>query len=261
MSTSELKLLNSGLSDCVIHPIPLFEFDIDKSLFTYGLNFGQVVRLTTYAWYISGTEKRIMVDAGGTADTSSAKGFQARELQTLDFGLSKLGISLADIDLVILTHLHYDHVEQACQYPRARFLVQKDELEFALNPHPSFARGYTKEFFNGLNFEVVNGDTQVCEEISVLRTPGHTPGGQSVRIKTAQGTAIISGLCTIRDNFQPTFLINKSMPVTYPGIRTNTFDAYDSLVRIKKMADIIVPNHDPEFLHVETIPCSPYTIA
>jgi len=110
---------------------------------------------------------------------------------------------------------------------------------------------YPKAFFDGLNFEVIDGDTRVCEEVSVLKTPGHTPGGQSVSIKTAQGIAIISGLCTIRENFEP---LNKTTPVITPGIHTNPLDAYDSILRIKEMANIVVPLHDPEYLQKTGIP-------
>ncbi|GAI41149.1 unnamed protein product, partial [marine sediment metagenome] len=194
------------------------------------------------------------LDAGGDVEYVTTVVDVTREFQTLDSGLSKLGISFGDIDLVILTHLHADHVAQAHRFPKARFLVQKDELEFAQNPHPSFTWIYCKEFYSGLDFEVISGDVKICEEVSVISTPGHTPGGQSVVIKTAQGTAIISGLCTIRENFEPPPPIKETMPVITPGIHTNPIEAYDSLLRIKKMADIVIPLHEVEFAQKSTIP-------
>jgi len=239
------------MANCVIHPIPVCEGKRDKSAWTYLRNFGQQVTVGQYVWYIQGTKEAILVDAGSSSEYAAKLGYSYKEVQTLDSGLSKLGLSLGDIDLVILTHLHYDHVAQASRLPEARFLVQKDELEFALSPHAVFALAYPEAFFAGLNFEVIDGDTRVCDEVSVLKTPGHTPGGQSVSIKTAQGIAIISGLCTIRENFEP---INKTTPVITPGIHTNPLDAYDSLLRIKEMADIVVPLHDPEYLQKTGIP-------
>ena len=176
------------------------------------------------------------------------------KIRTLDAGMSKLGIGPDDIDLVILTHLHFDHVAGAHQFPKARLLIQRDELEFAKNPHPAAASAYSREFFEGLNFEVISGDTRICEEVSTLSTPGHSPGGQSVSIKTAQGTAIIASLCTIWENFKPTSPMKETTPVIAPGIHTNHLDAYDSLLRIKDMADIVVPLHDPEFQQKSSIP-------
>ncbi len=207
----------------------------------------------TYVWYIEGARERILVDAGGDSDyMSGLRGFPTKDIQTLDSGLSKWGISLSDIDLVILTQLHHDHVAQASRFPKARFLVQRDELEFIQNPHPATAASYNKQFLSGLNLEVIDGDTRVCEEVSVLKTPGHTPGGQSVTIKTAQGVVIISGLCTIRENFEPPSTV--ALPVIPPGMLTNIFEAYDSLLRIKEMADIVVPLHDPGFQYISSIP-------
>ncbi len=243
------------MGSCIIHPVPLFEFSLNKSLMTYRLNFDQQAPLVCYVWYIEGTNERILIDAGDSAERRmSIGGMPVKEIQTLDSGLSQLGISLSDIDHVILTHLHADHMAQASRFPNARFLIQKDELKFAQNPHPSVAMMYPMELISGLNFEVISGDTKICEEVSVLSTPGHTPGGQSVSIKTAQGTAIISGLCTIRENFEPPSSISQTMPVITPGIHVNALEAYDSLLRIKEMADIVVPNHDPEFRQRSSIP-------
>ncbi|MFC2008200.1 N-acyl homoserine lactonase family protein [Chloroflexota bacterium] len=243
------------MANCVIRPIPLVELKLEKSMITYGLNFGQLVTLIGYSWYIEGTGKKILIDAGGGVEyMSGRRGVPARDIQTLEAGLGKLGISADDIDIVIITHLHFDHVAQAHRFPRAKILIQRDELEFANNPHPVAATAYPKEFFEGLDFEVISGDTKICEEVSVLSTPGHSPGGQSVSVKTAQGTAIIAGMCTIRENFEPPSTIKETVPVIAPGIHVNPLDAYDSLLKIKDMADIVVPLHDPEFQHKSSIP-------
>ena len=239
------------MGNCVIHPIPLFEGMRYKSHWLYLINSGQQVNTVQYIWFIEGTKETILVDAGSSSEHAAKLGYSYKAVQTIDAGLGKLGLSPGDIDLVILTHLHYDHVAQASQFPKARFLIQKDELAFAQNPHPVFASAYPEAFFDGLNFEVIDGDTRVCQEVSVLKTPGHTPGGQSVSIKTAGGIVIISGLCTIRENFEP---VNSTTPVITPGIHTNALDAYDSVLRIKQMADIVVPIHDPEYLRKSSIP-------
>jgi N-acyl homoserine lactone hydrolase len=243
------------MAHCTIHPIPLLETEIDKSLMTYRLNFGQPVSSISYVWYIKGLKEKILVDAGASAEyLLTVRGMPAKEIQTLDSGLRKQGVDFSDIDLIILTHLHHDHVAEALRFPRAKFVVQKVELEFAQRPHPSVAPQYNKDFLEGLNFEVISGDTKICDEISVLYTPGHSPGGQSVSVKTNKGTAVIAGLCTIRENYSPPPEFEKNGPVITPGMHTNALEAYDSVIRIKKMADIIIPIHEPEFQRKSCIP-------
>jgi N-acyl homoserine lactone hydrolase len=243
------------MTHCVIHPIPILESWLDKSLMTYRMNFGQTISSIGYVWYIEGLKEKILIDAGASARyLSEVRGMPAREIQTLESGLGKLGIRFSDIDLVIFTHLHHDHVAEARRFSRAKFLVQKIELEFALNPHPSVAAQYNREFFEGLPFEALNGDTQLSDGLSVLFTPGHTPGGQSVRVKTEKGTAIVTGLCTIRENFEPPSPLAKTMPVITPGMHTNALEAYDSAVRIKEAGSIILALHEPEFQQRSSVP-------
>lgn len=240
------------MGNCIIHPIPLAEMTLDKSLYTYRIDFGKPHNLIIYAWYIEGPSETILVDSGIPVEYFLQRGIPSRRIQPLEAGLSQLGLGVEDIDLVIQTHLHHDHVAEAHKLPKARFLVQRKELEFAENPHPVVAALYGK-FFEGLNFEVIDGDKEVCDGVAVLETPGHTVGSQSVAVKTTQGTAIISGLCTIQQNFEPPETIS-NMRVIPPGLNINILDAYDSLCRIKDIADIIIANHDPIYKDVKQIP-------
>lgn len=74
-------------------------------------------------------------------------------------------------------------------------------------------------------------------------------------INTRKGTAIITGLCCIMDNFElPVELKDKGYEVITLGLHINAEEAYNSLLKIKKMADIIVPLHDPTARIKDTIP-------
>jgi N-acyl homoserine lactone hydrolase len=236
------------MGQCVIHPIPIYSVTMFKAQHTYRFNYGQKVEVANYVWYIDGTGEKILVDAGGDSNFSRSLGLPVRDIQTLEDGLSKVGVTCKDIEVVILTHLHYDHVAQASRFPKARFLVQADELSFAQKPHPVFAGGYVQKFFAGLPFHVINGDVQICNEVSVMKTSGHTPGGQSVVVRTDPSVTIISGLCTIRENFEPPLSIRDTLPVVPPTLHTNVFEAFDSLIKIKSRADLVLPLHDIELL-------------
>ena len=128
------------MNQYIIHPIPLCYGTRDKSQFTYQLNRGKSVDICCYAWYIEGPETGILVDTGTTATWYQAQGRAGQKhVQFLEEGLSKFGIKPGDIRIVILTHLHVDHVEQARKFPGARLIVQKKELDYVLNTPPANA--------------------------------------------------------------------------------------------------------------------------
>jgi N-acyl homoserine lactone hydrolase len=240
------------MSNLVINPIPLVKGSNETSKMTYGFNFGKPFDYTGYVWYISGAGDRILVDGGASIDyLRNVRGVMADEVKSIEAGLGELGLGLEDIDIIIATHLHHDHIAQASLFPKARVIVQRKELEFARNPHPSCIEHFDVRFLEGLNFKIIEGDARICE---VFSTPGHTVGGQSVSVQTDRGNAVISGMCTIKENFYPPPPISDLMPVITPGILTNTLEAYDSTLKIKEMADIIITLHDSEFREKKSIP-------
>jgi len=206
-------------------------------------------------WYIEGAKEHILVDAGGSAETMMRRGLNAELICSPVEALKTVGIAPEDIALVICTHLHYDHMELGYLYKNAQFVIQKAELEANYNPHPVEApRCIAKSVIDELNFNVVEGDTQITDGIRVLLTPGHTRGSQSVMVDTEKGKAIICGLCTIWDNFEPPKRVNSPLPVIPPGIHLDVREAFDSLIRIKQMADITIPLHDASSASNKCIP-------
>ncbi len=239
------------MANYIVHPIPLAEQVLDKSALTYRRCFGEKYTQIAYTWYLEGPDHKIIVDAGVDSDyLVKVRGIPSKDIQSIDAGLKMYGLSPDDIDIVIVTHLHSDHIAHGSRFKNARIIVQKAELDFALNPHPTVAPQYPKHFFADLNFETITGDAKICDGVSVISTPGHTVGGQSVVVDTKQGTVIISGLCTIQENFEPPESIRKTTPVIPCGVFVNLFDTYDSLLRIKNSADIVVSLHDAKFRDV-----------
>ena len=77
-------------------------------------------------------------------------------------------------------------------------------------------------------------------------SPGHTPGCQSVAVETAKGTAVISGFCATEETFQPpgeNMPLPKQPEAQIPAIHINAAEADESVMRVKKIADIILPLH------------------
>jgi N-acyl homoserine lactone hydrolase len=246
------------LENLTIHPIPLFIVvdELGKPRMTHLAYFGEDVKVCCYVWYIEGAGERILVDAGGTAKTIVARGRPKEcvtQVQSLEEGLAKFRLKPGDIDTVIVTHLHWDHIELAREFVNARFVVQEDELTAVSDPDLA-EPGYEKEYFQGLNFEVVQGDAQITRGVKVLFTPGHSVGGQSVAVETEKGIAVIAGFCCIRENFEPAEELRKETPFILPGIHVNAQQAHDSMLKIIQAADIIIPLHAPEFAEIYQVP-------
>ncbi len=239
-----------------ICPIATCQGEHDGSQYTYRANYGKTFKNACYAWFIKGSKPKILVDTGARAATFRKKGALAEiDLISVEDGLAKLGVTPEDIDIVILTHLHGDHTELSSLYKNAKFIVQKKELEYAKHPHPIDADLYIKPYFESLNFDVIDGDVQIDSGISIFLTPGHTPGGQSIQVNTASGKAVITGFCCSSDTFKQTAdMKRRGWEVTAPLIHHDVRAAYDSVLKVKKRADIILTLHDAEYIGREIVP-------
>jgi len=245
------------MSDICIHPIPLVRLvgRGEMTKFTHLTHFGKDVEFGYYAWYLEDAGQKILIDAGGTAEMALGFGRPPEtvtHIQTLTEGLAKYGVAPADIGIVILTHLHLDHIAYIRDYSHARIIVQQDELQFAQAPHPT-DRFYDVRPLDGLNLEVIKGDRQITGRVRVLFTPGHSAGNQSVVVETQAGNVVITGCC-IKANFEVDKTRRNALPVIPPGIHIDVRDAYDSMIKVKALADIIISNHDISYIDGEAIP-------
>ena len=84
--------------------------------------------------YLEGTDKKTIADTGITAERLASPGYKVKPVQTLAEGLRKVGLTPADVEVIILTHLHHHHYSQARVFPNAEVIVQRSELEFTPNP-------------------------------------------------------------------------------------------------------------------------------
>ncbi len=234
-------------------PMPIVEESNDKSLMTYLMGMGTTIPLGVYIWLVEGASKNVLIDTGCSADYLNSIGFPSKQISTQEEELEKVGLTVDDIDMVILTHLHSDHAQDAGKFKNATFVVQKSELDFAANPHPIQAGWFVEIPQDRL--EIVDGDKEILEGIRVIHTPGHTPGGQSILIETDNGPTCLCGLCTILENlYPPEELRQMGVRAITPAIHTNAMQSYDSLIKILELSNQIVALHDISYKSVERIP-------
>jgi len=255
----------SRLAQHNIIPLLLSQVRSEKGPMTYLVGHGQPIIRPYVFWYIRAEGKNVLVDTAIEADDYrnyhpgfSVHPFEA--IQTFEEALAKVDCKPEDIDIVIQTHLHMDHMYNTAKCTRATIYVQQAELEFALDPHPIFKVLFPRQMIQKLKFEAITGDRTILPGIDVFSAPGHTPGCQAVAVETTAGKAVISGGCSIMENYFPPEDIQTTVspfgtyPVIAPGIHTNLFQAYDSALKIKQTADLIIPMHDPVMASKDQIP-------
>jgi N-acyl homoserine lactone hydrolase len=96
--------------------------------------------------------------------------------------LAELDMSPADIDLVINTHLHFDHCGQNAVFKHAPIYVQRAEVARSKRESPELYKWF--DFMNA-RFELLDGDAEILPGLSVLSTPGHTEGHQCVMVSSS----------------------------------------------------------------------------
>ena len=241
-----------------LKPIPLVKFTIQKPRMLLNTGFGEEIDdCYVYVWLVKGASKNILIDAGVEVSIMRSIGYTCEEVGSISEGLKEEGLSPDEIDIIIITHLHQDHAAMCKDFPRARLIVQKKELESALDVDapPSVTKGYPQQvirpLYDGNRFEVVDGDKEIEAGITVMLTPGHTLGSQSVMIQAGDKNVIVTGFCCVEENFYPK---DPNVEMIAGGIYVNIFDAWESQKKIKEMADIVVACHDRKFLEMKSIP-------
>jgi glyoxylase-like metal-dependent hydrolase (beta-lactamase superfamily II) len=116
----------------------------------------------------------------------------------LEDGILQAGFQPADVDIVLNTHLHFDHAggnthldhsgTLRVSFPQARYVVQRQELDFARSRNERIRASYLAHNFEpvvraGL-FDFVDGAAEVTQGVRVVPTPGHIPFHQSVLIES-----------------------------------------------------------------------------
>jgi glyoxylase-like metal-dependent hydrolase (beta-lactamase superfamily II) len=150
--------------------------------------------------------RRVLVDTGlGEKWTHKERAmFRIDRARTLLADLLALGLGPGDIDVVVNTHLHFDHAGGNTRqeggktlpvFPRARYVVQKGEWDDATHPHERSRASYLEPNFVPLaaagQLELVEGEVEVAPGVRVVPTGGHTAHHQVVVVEGGGGRLVV----------------------------------------------------------------------
>lgn len=237
---------------------------VDKSGMTYGVDPGVTMDVPVWGAAVEGGGVRMLVDTGfGDPARWLERNPCWRESdETLPAALAEIGWSISDVDVVVNSHLHYDHAENNLLLPDAQFYVSGVEWEYAKDPIVTqrwlYDFAWTDDTVTFQNYVLVGQDHfEVRPGVRLIQTPGHSRGHQSVLVNTDQGVLCIAGdAACVMENF--------TLP-TPPGGLTSVEQALDSLEKMRDLSDVVLMNHDPELTKFQTggfpaMPARPATL-
>jgi N-acyl homoserine lactone hydrolase len=176
----------------------------DKSLSTRGRNAGQTIEAPILAYLVETANGRILYDVGcdyaKIADPARRARYydpevfafgapEMREDQRIAAHLERLGLTPADLDVVFIGHLHFDHAGGLAEVAGCDIHIQADELEAAnSNEDPAY---FPDDFRGAYNLRIMHGEYEVGPGVRAIASPGHTAGHMSLFIELPKGRPVI----------------------------------------------------------------------
>ncbi len=216
------------------------------------------IRMRANALVVRAAGKTIVVETGnGTKWDAKRRAIYAVEDDNpLIAALGKAGVQPDEVDIVINTHLHFDHAggnthikgdRAVPTYRNARYMVQRGEFEHARNPTGRDRASYFPENFLPIaeagQWELIEGDGEILPGISVERIPGHNADMQAVKIAGGgKKLAFVADLLPTRHHIPLPWIMAYDL---YPLQTLETKRKW--LPRLVNEGWVTVFGHDPDF--------------
>jgi len=241
--TGPMKLMIEGGEGSVTMPIPAYLIEHPKGRILFDTGIHPQLRVDPAGWLGERPARLFGFDGFGPADDIASR------LRAVDRDPGK-------IDFIINSHLHYDHAGGNELVPNAAMVVQRREWAVTKSEEEAAAAGfYRADYDHGHDVREVDGEHDLFGDGSVTTIPtfGHTPGHQSLRVRTDEGEAVLTGdacyFCrTLRERKLPRFVHDN----------TEMLASLDRLERLERGGATLFFGHDPEFWR--TVPQAPATV-
>ena len=171
---------------------------------------GNITRANSTSVLIRTGEMNIVVDTSG------------KEMKpALKTSFKQLMVLPKDVDMVVLTHTHGDHMGNNDMFPKAEFVIHAGE-----KGHIDGARK-------------IDSDIEITKGVRLVHTPGHTMGSMSVFVDSDMKYALVGDAIPLRGNY------SKMEP---PALNCDSDLALKSIKTISNYADMVIPGHDYPFM-------------
>jgi N-acyl homoserine lactone hydrolase len=229
----------------------------DQSIWTPGENQGHSIEFSSTCWLIKRGSQWLLWDTGvPEATVNDPNGWSTLPKlivyhldKTLTGQLAEIGLKPPDVTYVAISHTHGDHIGNVGLFPDARILMQRAEYEWIhgsngpnenVNQLMALAR---RLLGNPRDIRLIDGDLDVFGDgsVTLISTPGHTPGSQSLLVHLRKsGFIILSGdVVHLEENFAKSRV---------PSLNTDKQASIESMEKIRQIIKtykaIMFINHD-----------------
>lgn len=215
-----------------------------------GADTSRRLDLAMTVWLLKGPDGRnVLVDAGFYRDNF------VRQWKPVDFmkpseAVARAGVKPEDVTDVIISHVHWDHLDGVDLFPKARIWIQREEFDHHLD-----SAGTVKDrAINAADAKMladlakagrvmlVDGDAkEIIPGIRVYTGGKHTFASQLATVNTASGTVVIAS-----DNMYTYANMAKHVPIAQTLDRESNLRTQDRMKTLASNPRLIVPGHDPE---------------
>ena len=205
-------------------------------------------------WVLRGEGRTVLVDAGFYRDKFVQRWKPATFVRPSE-ALVALGVKPEDVTDIVVSHIHWDHVDGADLFPRARLWIQREELEHHTNDSgavldraidPDDAKMLATLNRAG-RVQLVGGDSvEIIPGISVFTGGKHTFASQYVAASAALADGRTGTVVLASDNAYLYENLEKRRPIAQTLDSTSNLRAQERMLRLASSPRLVVPGHDVE---------------
>jgi glyoxylase-like metal-dependent hydrolase (beta-lactamase superfamily II) len=177
--------------------------------------------------YVEHAGHKILFDTGGMGERNE-----------LPKRFAEHGLKIDDIDILVLSHFHHDHVMNFDYFRNARILLHEKEAEWVLSNPDDWPT--PKYLFPALQatgrLELISKDEEILPGIQTLLSPGHTPGCMSLVLRDKDMPTTVLAADAVKNITE--------LATGQVGMSLNNAASAETIRKIREIAEIVIPGHD-----------------